>query len=104
VGQNTWRIIALSLNREAIDGDAGALLSLDITGNSNVSISNVEFADAAARAYTLGLNGTTAIQSAMVNGQPSMVYTVGGARSNTLQKGVSVVRTNNGQVRKVLVK
>jgi hypothetical protein len=105
IGENTWRIVALSLEHNTISGNAGELLTLDIVGNSTISVTNVEFADAAARAYMLGFNGeATGISSIYGISADSDVYNVNGVRTTTMGKGVNIVRTANGEVKKVLVK
>lgn len=104
VGNNTWRIAALSLDGTTISGSEGALLNLDIAGQGNVSVSNVEFADRAARAYKLSFATPTAVNSLYNNKVDGEVYTVSGARSNGVKKGVNVVRRADGSVRKMLVK
>ena len=104
VGLNTWRIAALSLDGSTISGSEGSLLNLDIAGQGSVSVSNVEFVDRAARAYKLGLGTPTAIDALYNNKVDGEVYTVSGARSNGLKKGVNVVRQADGSVRKMLVK
>jgi hypothetical protein len=105
VGENTWRIIAFSLQNNRISGNEGTLLTLDITGNSTVNVTNIEFADAAARAYVLDFNGeTTGINGVYSIAAGSDIYNVNGVRSNTMQKGVNIIRNANGEVKKVFVK
>ena len=104
IGGNTWRIVALSLDGSAISGSEGSLLSLDIVGQGSVSVSNIEFADRAARAYKLDFELPTGINSLYNNKVEGEVYSVSGARSNSVKKGINVVRQADGKVRKVLVK
>lgn len=105
VGENTWRIIAFSLQNNRISGNEGTLLTLDITGNSTVNVTNIEFADAAARAYVLDFNGeATGINGVYSNVAGSDIYNLNGVRSNTMQKGVNIIRNANGEVKKVFVK
>lgn len=104
IGENTWRIIALSLQGNTISGSNGALLTLDIMGNSTVSVSNIEFADAAANAYALGFGGATGINGVYGVSADSDIYNVNGVRTNTIHKGMNIIRNANGEVKKVFVK
>ena len=104
IGENTWRIIALSLQGNTISGSNGALLTLDIMGNSTVSVSNIEFADAAANAYALGFGGATGINSVYGVSADSDIYNLNGVRTNTMHKGMNIIRNANGEVKKVFVK
>ncbi len=104
VAENTYRIIAFSIDNNAIEANDGALFRLNITGEQNVSISKIEFADAAARAYSLKLAETTGIRSLNMAAEGTDVYTLGGVKSDKVRKGMNVVRQANGQVRKVMVK
>lgn len=104
IDQNTWRIIALSLDGTVISGNEGTLLSLNITGNGQASFSRIEFTDTAAQAHQLGFGSPTGINVLYNNKVDGEVYTLGGTRTGNLKKGVNVVRQADGQVRKVLVK
>jgi len=105
IGENTWRIIALSLDNSLISGNDGALLTLNIMGNGNISVNNVEFTDAAARAYVLGFNGeATGINSVNGNNAEADVYNMNGVRINTMHKGMNIIRNANGEVKKILIK
>ena len=104
IADNTYRIIAFSTSNATIEGNEGALFSLDITGNANISISNVEFADAAARAYALGFGEPTGIKGIYAGATNVESYTVGGVKNDKVRKGMNVVRTADGKVKKVFVK
>jgi hypothetical protein len=104
IADNTYRIIAFSTSNAAIEGNEGELFSLDITGNANISISNVEFADAAARAYALGFGEPTGIKGIYAGATNMESYTVGGVKNDKVRKGMNVVRTADGKVKKVFVK
>ena len=104
ISENTWRIIALSLQGNTISGSNGALLTLDIMGNSTVSVSNIEFADAEANAYALGFGGATGINGVYGVSADSDIYNVNGVRTNTTHKGMNIIRNANGEVKKVFVK
>ena len=101
---NTYRIMGFSMNKTAITGSEGELLKLDITGNQNVTISNVEFTDTAANAYALGVNDATGINGIMAGDANADYYTVDGVKNNKMRKGMNVVKTADGKVRKMFVK
>lgn len=101
---NTYRIMAFSMNMAAITGNEGELLSFDITGNQTVTLSNIEFTDSAARAYALGVNDATGINGIMAGDANADYYTVDGVKSNKMRKGMNVVKTADGKVRKMFVK
>lgn len=104
IAKNTYRIIAFSTDNAAIEGNEGELISLDITGNDNIAISNIEFADAAANAYALSLTEATGINGIYAGAANVESYTVGGVKNDKIRKGMNIVRTADGKVKKVLVK
>ena len=99
VGYNTWRIIAFSANKTIITGNEGNLLTID--ANGPVSISNVEFADADARAYGMTVDDeTTGINSIYgIDVENADIYSLGGQKLQKPVKGVNII---NGK--KVVVK
>lgn len=104
VADNTYRVVAFSVNKNAIEAGEGAICTFDIVGNKNVQVTNIEFADAAARAYALVLGETTRINGIAAGAAGAEYYSVGGVKSDKAQKGMNVVRTADGKVKKVLVK
>jgi hypothetical protein len=104
VAYNTYRVVAFSVNKNAIEAGEGAICTFDIVGNKNVQVTNIEFADAAARAYALVLGETTRINGIAAGAAGAEYYSVGGVKSDKAQKGMNVVRTADGKVKKVLVK
>lgn len=104
VADNTYRVVAFSVNKNAIEAGEGAICTFDIVGNKNVQVTNIEFADAAARAYALVLGETTRINGIAAGAADAEYYSVGGLKSDKAQKGMNVVRTADGKVKKVLVK
>ena len=104
VGDNTWRIVGVSLQNSAISGSEGDLLKLDITGDNTINVTNIEFTDLTAHAYKIDfVNETTGIKQ--VNGSnATVIYNVNGVRNNTMQKGMNIIRHEDGKVKKVFVK
>lgn len=100
------RIAGLSTDKTPIAENEGAIISLDITGNGNVSISNVEFVDAQAKAYVLDVvtgeaTGIEEINALIADGAD--IYTANGVKVNALQKGVNII-VLGGKTVKVNVK
>ncbi len=62
--------------------------------------------DAKARAFFFEGDDATAIAtiSALTSGEVEAIYTIGGARVNSLQKGINIVKMQNGETKKVIVK
>lgn len=104
VAENTYRVVAFSLSNDAIEMGEGVICTFDIIGNKTVQVTNIEFADAAARAYALELGETTRINGIAAGAAGAEFFSVGGVKSDKAQKGMNVVRTADGKVKKVLVK
>ena len=96
IGDNTWRIVAFSLNNTKITGNEGNLLR--INANGEININNVEFVDAAANAYALGFGDATGI-SEIETVMTENAYNLGGQKVQKTQKGLYII---NG--RKVVIK
>lgn len=104
VADRTYRVVVFSAANEAIASNEGALLQLNISGNQQVSLGKIEFTDADARAYTLGVADPTGIRGITADQLDAQIYTVGGVRSDKVRKGMNVIRQNNGKVTKRFVK
>ena len=104
VADRTYRVVVFSAANEAIASNEGALLQLNISGNQQVSLGKIEFTDASARAYALGVADPTGIRGITADQLDAQIYTVGGVRSDKVRKGMNVIRQNNGKVTKRFVK
>lgn len=104
VADRTYRVVVFSAANEAITSTEGALLQLNISGNQQVSLGKIEFTDASARAYALGVADPTGIRGITADQLDAQIYTVGGVRSDKVRKGMNVIRQNNGKVTKRFVK
>ena len=104
IAGNTYRIIAFSTGNAVIEGNEGELFTLDIAGNHNINITNIEFADADAQAYAIGFAETTGINGIYAGAANVESYTVGGVKNDKVRKGMNIVRTADGKVKKVFVK
>lgn len=92
VGDNTWRIAAISLSRTAISGNDGCLLTLDVNGNGNVNVNNNLFTDANTQSYILPFaapTGISAIKAAIAEG--TVIYDMQGRRVENPTKGLYMV-------------
>ena len=104
IADRTYRVVVFSAANEAITSTEGALLQLNISGNQQVSLGKIEFTDASARAYALGVADPTGIRGITADQLDAQIYTVGGVRSDKVRKGMNVIRQNNGKVTKRFVK
>lgn len=104
IDDNTYRVVGVAYDKQVIDGHNGQLLTLDVTGNSQVAVDNVIFVDTKAKAYAVGMGHTTGISRVSTVAEGTDVYTVGGVKTTKLTKGLNVIRSANGEVRKVYVK
>jgi hypothetical protein len=104
VGQNTWRIAAFSTENEAITRNSGKLVTFDISGDPTMTLTSIEFVDAYARQYPMGFGDVTGINGMGYANSNADIYTIDGVKNNTMRKGVNVVRSAAGEVKKVLVK
>ena len=104
VGENTWRIIGISMANKAFNGNAGALVNFDIDGTYTVS--TAKFITLDTQAYYLNIGGeATGISSvSALNAEAKAIYTPAGVRVNSLQKGLNIVRKADGTTVKVFVK
>ena len=104
IGENTYRVLVLSNTNAAISGNSGELISFDVTGD--FEILNTRFVTRNINSYFLNVGG----EATGINGVRTLsdgaqgIYTLSGAKVNTLQKGVNIVRGADGKAVKVLVK
>ena len=86
IAENTYRVLAYSLDNTTFAGNDGTLLSLGITGNQQARVSNVLFSDGT-KAYTLGTQVATGINGLAIDTQKTAVYDLNGRRVSNLKKG-----------------
>ena len=104
IGENKYRVIVLSNSNSAFSGNAGELINLNVNGT--YELSNIRFVDSEIRPVYIGVDNTaTGINSVRaLEAGAEGIYTLGGVKVNTLQKGVNIVRKADGTTVKVLVK
>ena len=104
ISDNTYRIVVLSMSNSKLEGNNGAILDIDAIGD--FEISNARFIDSSINACYINVDNTVTgisdVEAATLNAKA--IYTVGGARVNTLQKGLNIVRKADGTTVKVFVK
>ena len=104
ISDNTYRIVVLSMSNSKLEGNNGAILDIDAIGD--FEISNARFIDSNINACYINVDNTVTgisdVEAATLNAKA--IYTVGGARVNTLQKGLNIVRKADGTTVKVFVK
>ena len=77
-----------------------------VTANHAYMTYEAPAAEGEAKAFYFPGNEATAIEaiSALANGEIEGIYTIGGAKVNSLQKGINIVKMQNGTTQKVYVK
>jgi len=77
-----------------------------VTANHAYMTYEAPAAEEGAKAFFFPAGEATAIEaiSALANGEIEGIYTIGGAKLNSLQKGINIVKMQNGTTQKVLVK
>jgi len=90
------------------DTQAFYKVSADFTATANKAYLTVPVAKtgAGAKAFYFNFNDANAIEAitALTSDNIEGIYTVGGAKVNSLQKGINIVKMQNGETRKVFVK
>ena len=113
MGNGVHRVIVSSINNDELVGGEGAVLYLDVEvshsyNGEGIEVSNVMFADPAARVYHLNsLNGgeATGVGTVTLTQElKSKVYNIGGQLMNNLKKGVNIIKMSDGSVKKVIKK
>lgn len=85
-----WQMLKGSVNNESID------LYMKYMGVNMTELQNVTFKGTAVE--TTGINTVNTADNSTV----TEIYTLGGARVNSLQKGINIVRLANGKTVKVI--
>ena len=87
IGENTYRILAYSVDGSAFSGNYGSLVTLDIEGGSLKAISSVVFSDGV-MGYTLNAGDATGVNTIAFDGlEMNNVYDLAGRRVTKAVKG-----------------
>ena len=105
-GKNgNYRLFTVPSVGESISGNEGAVVYLDIEGAAEIT-GTATFTTKNLKSVTFDLSGTTAIDkvknAAAAAGQT--IYNLGGRMVDGLKKGVNILRGENGETKKVIVK
>ena len=82
----------------------GNVLQVDVMGEGSVSFGNISFSTPGATAFYVRMGDATGISLTSAAAAEGDVFGLGGQRQQTLQKGVNIVRGQDGQSVKVLRK
>lgn len=97
------RMIIASLANEEINGDQ--LLIVEVNGNGAPAIDAAVFTDSKANAYTLSNGTTSGIEGIEAeNGMVQRIYNAAGQAMRKIQRGINIIRHNDGTVTKELHK
>lgn len=97
---STLRVIGLAESTAA----EGSVLQIDVMGDGSVSFGNISFSTPGATAFNVRMGDATGISLTSAAAAEGDVFGLGGQRQETLQKGVNIVRGQNGKSVKVLRK
>ena len=103
------RIVMASSKSTAFAGNSGAVVYIDIEGAGSmdqIEFQNVLFAETNAQLaeFTVGAPVTNGINSIQSDSMMSKVYNMGGRMVNAVKKGINIIKGNNGETKKVVVK
>lgn len=100
------RVIISSLQNDAFAGSTGAVIYFDVEGNGDVTLDNALFADGAFTAYELATATTTGVNTIIdnANGNGETYYDAAGRVYKRAQKGINIIRHNDGSVTKEIRK
>lgn len=97
LSENTTRVLATGLNAKTLKEGNEAIAYIDIMGEGEVALSNIRFStpeatSASAKGVIIAIEGeATGISSVKAEENVEGVYTIGGVKTNKLQKGVNIV-------------
>lgn len=115
LGDGLYRFVAATIENTAFSGNNGALVVLDVEvgtdyAGGEITVANGIFSDAKGNAYALGArsigggNGTTGIGSITAPTAKERIYSVGGMVKKAVQKGINIIKREDGTARKVVKK
>ena len=95
------RVLVFSLNNAAFEGNE--VLYLNVAGEGTLSADNIIFADKNANAVRMTLGYATGING-IQNAADGTIYDISGRKSDTMRRGVNIIRKADGTTKKVLNK
>lgn len=103
------RVVVASAQNTALAGNNGAVVYIDIEGAGSmdqIEFQNVLFAETNAQLteFTVGAPVTNGINSIQNDSLMDKVYNMGGRVMNAVKKGINIIKGNDGETKKVVVK
>jgi len=101
------RVLIFSMNNDAIKGNNGALVYIDVQGHGSFSLDEIIFSDSKCNLYGVGNPGTSGIIDAVIDGAGAVkdaIYDAAGRMYDRVQRGVNIIRHSDGTVTKELRK
>lgn len=103
----TTRVLIFNMENEAIAGDNGAMLYIDVQGHGSFSLDEVLFTDGEYHLHGFGNPGTSGIIDAIIDGAGAAkeaIYDAAGRMYDRVQRGINIIRHSDGSVTKELRK
>lgn len=103
------RIVVANDHNAELAGNNGAVVYIDIEGAGSldqIEFQNVLFAETNAQLtqFTVGAAEATGINAVESDSLMDKVYNMGGRVMNAVKKGINIIKGNDGQTKKVVVK
>lgn len=103
----TTRVLIFNMENEAIAGNNGAMLYIDVQGHGSFSLDEVLFTDGEYHLHGFGNPGTSGIIDAIIDGAGAAreaIYDAAGRMYDRVQRGINIIRHSDGSVTKELRK
>ncbi len=101
------RILLVSLDNTEISGNAGAVVYIDVQGEDAPEVDAMVFSDRSARSYAVNNSGTSSLMDVFkdaVRGAKDAIYDAMGRMYNSVQRGLNIIRHEDGSVTKEIRK
>ena len=103
----TTRVLIFNMENDAIAGNNGAVLYIDVQGHGSFSLDEVLFTDGEYHLHGFGNPGTSGIIDAIIDGAGAAkeaIYDAAGRMYDRVQRGINIIRHSDGSVTKELRK
>lgn len=103
----TTRVLIFNMENDAIAGNNGAVLYIDVQGHGSFSLDEVLFTDGEYHLHGFGNPGTSGIIDAIIDGAGAAkeaIYDAAGPMYDRVQRGINIIRHSDGSVTKELRK
>ena len=106
--ERTHRVVVHQYSNKGLKGSDGAVYTFTVQGEGELGFDNIVFSQADGHSTAFAIDGTTTgIQDKLQNmatDAKETIYNVGGRVMDTLRKGVNIIRRDNGETEKKVVK